>query len=204
MPVRGMDVWRVIWQTNIAIRNQLGCECCRDLKISGIMDLPVPLTSGYFSVSSLTFLLLFQKLICPVIRLSQCSSESFLISGQNLTGVDVHMSDSYLSFHLSVILSLKLRLPRKILHFHPPAPKNILLGKNISLGMWGEKREVEGGWQEIWMTARWFSQDAEKLSELYWIPSSVECWRGQGRSNLGSDPSDSPHVTTDQTEHYYI
>lgn len=53
--------------------------------------------------------------------------------------------ESYLIFHLSVFLSLKLRFSMKILHFHSP-PQKILLGKKVCLGKWGEKREVEGGW----------------------------------------------------------
>lgn len=38
------------------------------------------------------FFWLFKKnLIYPVIRLPKCSSDSFLISGQNVTGDDIHM-----------------------------------------------------------------------------------------------------------------
>lgn len=58
--------------------------------------------------------------------------------------------------------------------FNPP--KNSSRGKK---SLWGseERRQrsrVDG--QEIWMTAHWFSQDAEKLSGLYWIRSRSPMW----------------------------
>lgn len=62
------------------------------LKITAIISPPAPLTAGYLSDSLLSFLLaVCEKLIYPVTRLSRCSSESFLISGWNLSGDDIHM-----------------------------------------------------------------------------------------------------------------
>lgn len=45
----------------------------------------------FFSQFTHVFFWLFKKLIYPVIRLPKCSSDSFLISGQNVTGDSAHM-----------------------------------------------------------------------------------------------------------------
>lgn len=133
----------------------------------------------------------FEKLVYPVIRLSESSSDPFWSQAKIPWAMTSICGESYQIFHLSVILSLKSRFCRKTLHFYPPQNP---LGKKKSL-RGSEEREERGRGNlndgSLIFTRCWNAQWA--LFDWFKVPR-VWCWRGQEGSNPGSDLSYSPRV----------